>query len=51
MGEAFSGVQSKKVNHHLINFATELWGDLKGKRIFVPLCGKSIDMKWLMDQD
>ena len=25
-------------------------GNLKGKRIFVPLCGKTVDMKWFYDQ-
>ncbi|SEQ14973.1 thiopurine S-methyltransferase [Azotobacter beijerinckii] len=39
----------KKVNHYLARF----WPDLarpQGSRIFVPLCGKSLDMIWLAEQ-
>lgn len=39
----------KTVNHLL----TQFWPDLKlatGSRVFVPLCGKSLDMIWLAEQ-
>ena len=34
-----------EVNPYLIRHK-EIFGDLKGKKIFVPLCGKSIDLLW-----
>lgn len=39
----------KSVNHYLARF----WPDLarpQGSRVFVPLCGKSLDMIWLAEQ-
>ena len=43
------GFHSEKVNHHL----QQNWPALSitpGKRVFVPLCGKSNDMLWLLAQ-
>jgi len=34
-------------------YLTQFWQELrlaKGGRVFVPLCGKSMDMKWLREQ-
>ncbi len=37
------------VNRHLVRFWSSL-GLLPGARVFVPLCGKSLDMVWLASQ-
>jgi thiopurine S-methyltransferase len=31
-------------------FLKQFWRAKKGARVFVPLCGKTLDMKWLIDQ-
>ena len=41
---------SEEVNKYLIKYVTELTGGRSNLRIFVPLCGKSVDMLWLADQ-
>jgi thiopurine S-methyltransferase len=44
------GFNQSDVNPHLL----KLWPELnvnRGERVFVPLCGKSIDMTWLANQD
>jgi len=38
------------VNKFLIKYIHELTGGRSNLRVFVPLCGKSIDMLWLADQ-
>lgn len=43
------GWHREDVNPHLADF----WNDMpmaEGARVFVPLCGKSVDMKWLADR-
>ncbi len=43
------GFHQNQVNPHLIRFLS--WLRLKpGDRVFVPLCGKSLDMAWLAEQ-
>jgi thiopurine S-methyltransferase len=44
------GFHQKKINPYLKKFSQELWGSLKHKKIFVPLCGKSSDMVWLLSK-
>lgn len=44
------GFHQKKINPNLKKFSEELWGSLKDKKIFVPLCGKSSDMVWLLSK-
>ena len=39
----------KAVNPHLVRFWSSL-GLAAGDRVFVPLCGKSLDMLWLAGQ-
>ncbi|PIK36600.1 putative thiopurine S-methyltransferase [Apostichopus japonicus] len=39
-----------KVNHSLVKYYGKLTGGKKGLRFFIPLCGKTLDMKWLSDQ-
>ena len=39
-----------KVNAILIKYVDELTGGRSNMRVFIPLCGKSIDMLWLADQ-
>ncbi|MEQ7919161.1 thiopurine S-methyltransferase [Xanthomonas sp. WHRI 1810A] len=43
------GFHQPQVNPHLQRFWPEL-GVKKGERVFVPLCGKSVDLTWLLDQ-
>ena len=38
------------VNEYLIKYIDELTGGRSNIRVFVPLCGKSVDMMWLVDQ-
>ena len=38
------------VNKFLVKYIHELTGGRSNLRVFVPLCGKSIDMLWLADQ-
>lgn len=42
------GFHQQTPNSYLQEFGTKFFD--KGKTVFVPLCGASIDMKWLMDQ-
>lgn len=44
------GFNQQSVNEYLKTYAQKVFGGLQGKMIFVPLCGRSIDMKWLMEQ-
>jgi thiopurine S-methyltransferase len=44
------GFNQSHVNAYLQRFWSEL-GVKKGERVFVPLCGKSVDMTWLVQQD
>lgn len=41
-------------HEHQVNaYLTQYWSELhlaRGKSVFVPLCGKSVDMKWLQQQ-
>ncbi|XP_078349480.1 thiopurine S-methyltransferase-like [Oculina patagonica] len=39
-----------EVNEYLIKYIDELTGGRSNIRVFVPLCGKSVDMLWLADQ-
>ena len=43
------GFHEETVNPHLQNFLPD-FGLAPGSRIFVPLCGKAIDLSWLADQ-
>lgn len=43
------GFHQPQVNPHLQRFWPEL-SVKKGERVFVPLCGKSVDLTWLLDQ-
>ncbi|NOQ14569.1 MAG: thiopurine S-methyltransferase [Methyloprofundus sp.] len=48
-GQNQIGFHEEEINSHLQKF----WSDLKvpsGSKIFVPLCGKSSDMLWLLSQ-
>ena len=38
------------VNKFLVKYIDELTGGRSNLRVFVPLCGKSVDMLWLADQ-
>jgi len=44
-----TGFHQAEVNHYLRRFFGKL-GLAQGQRVFVPLCGKSLDMVWLMEQ-
>ncbi|ELU03337.1 hypothetical protein CAPTEDRAFT_214771 [Capitella teleta] len=41
---------SSDVNMFLKRFYEKWIGDKQNLKIFVPLCGKSVDMRWLLDQ-
>ncbi len=43
------GFHEDSVNPHLIQYVSEL-KIKKGDIVFVPLCGKSLDMRWLQEQ-
>lgn len=43
------GFHESEVNVYLMQFWSELHLE-HGSRVFVPLCGKSVDMKWLQEQ-
>ncbi|MDF2182343.1 thiopurine S-methyltransferase [Neptuniibacter sp. CAU 1671] len=43
------GFHQAEVNPHLIRYGSELNLDA-GEQVFVPLCGKSLDMLWLLQQ-
>lgn len=43
------GFNQQQINPHLLAFHPQL-GALAGKKVYVPLCGKSIDMAWLLAQ-
>ena len=48
--EGRSPWHQEETNPHLKEFFHLLDdGNLKGKRIFLPLCGKTVDLKWLYD--
>jgi thiopurine S-methyltransferase len=42
------GFHQSEPNEYLVNFFKEI--NLKGKTVFVPLCGKTFDMVWLKGQ-
>jgi len=44
------GWHREKVNKYLIKYVDELTGGRSKLRVFLPLCGKSVDMLWLADQ-
>jgi thiopurine S-methyltransferase len=48
--ENLIGFHQDQVNQHLANFIESYFDDLSGKRVFVPLCGKSLDLLWLAKQ-
>lgn len=43
------GFDQQVPNAHLLKFSQRL-ANLAGARVFVPLCGKSVDMVWLLQQ-
>jgi len=43
------GFHQNAINHHLLRYWPQLQLE-KGSRILVPLCGKSLDMLWLLEQ-
>lgn len=43
------GFNQADINRHLLRHH-QLLGPLSGKQVFVPLCGKSIDMTWFLQQ-
>ena len=43
------GFHANKANHFLVKYFGEV-GVGKGARVFVPLCGKSLDLHWLLAQ-
>jgi len=43
------GFHESEVNVYLMQFWSELHLE-HGSRVFVPLCGKSVDLKWLQEQ-
>jgi len=43
------GFHTKQANPLLVDFFAKLSID-KGSRVFVPLCGKTLDMHWLLNQ-
>ena len=45
--EGNTGWHREEVNKYLIKYVNELTGGRSNLRIFVPLCGKSVDMLWL----
>ena len=45
--EGKTGWHKDKVNPHLEEFFSRFTGNVEGKRILVPMCGKSIDLAWL----
>lgn len=48
--EGNTGWHRQEVNAYLIKYVDELTGGRAKVRVFVPLCGKSVDMLWLADQ-
>merc|ERR1712136_169076 len=48
--EGRTGWHKDQVNPHLEEFFTHFTGDVFKKRILVPMCGKSVDLKWLYDK-
>ena len=42
------GFHQSEPNNYMVDFFGKT--DLKGKTVFVPLCGKTLDMVWLKDQ-
>jgi len=48
--EGRTGWHKDQVNPHLEEFFSSFTGDVQGKRILVPMCGKSVDLKWLHDK-
>merc|ERR1712096_529266 len=48
--EGRTGWHKEQVNPHLEEFFTHLVGGANGKRVLVPMCGKSVDLKWLYDK-
>ncbi|GFN97345.1 thiopurine s-methyltransferase [Plakobranchus ocellatus] len=44
------GFHNKDVHSMLVKYADKLSPASKPQNIFVPLCGKSVDMKWFADQ-
>ena len=45
-----TGWHQDEVNEYLIKYVDELTAGRSNVRVFVPLCGKSLDMLWLADQ-
>lgn len=45
------GFHKPTVHQMLIKHQDKLFADGKPKTIFVPLCGKTLDLKWFADQD
>ena len=48
--EGDTGWHREEINAYLIKYVDELTGGRSNVRVFVPLCGKSLDMLWLADQ-
>ena len=48
--EGNTGWHRQEVNAYLIKYVDELTSGRAKVRVFVPLCGKSVDMLWLADQ-
>ena len=48
--EGNTGWHREEVNEYLIKYVDELTGGRSNIRVFLPLCGKSVDMLWLADQ-
>lgn len=44
------GFHQDDINAHLTAFWDKLTLPVKGATVFVPLCGKSLDMMWLLDR-
>ena len=48
--EGKTGWHREEVHNILIKYVDELTGGRSNLRVFLPLCGKSVDMLWLADQ-
>jgi len=48
--EGKTGWHREEVNEYLIKYVGEFTGGRSNLRVFLPLCGKSVDMLWLADQ-
>uniref|UniRef100_A0A8K9V584 Thiopurine S-methyltransferase n=1 Tax=Oncorhynchus mykiss TaxID=8022 RepID=A0A8K9V584_ONCMY len=50
LGEWEQGWKEGEIGSHMLeSYIDKVLCELKGVRFFFPLCGKAVDMKWLVD--